>query len=177
MIRTSLKFILKSLLFITLMVMVAKIPYQDLVDDYVSNYISFDEAIRITAFIDGQPAPEAFDSVTDYLYFAVNVFISVILYSIFITAVSLFYSEHSIKKSLPNVFILAIITRLVKAFSFILLFWLVFRCSPYDSFINNQKNLSAYTLIAVLAINLFLSLLLYSVIFYFLKHRKKSIEK
>ncbi|MEM6161581.1 hypothetical protein AAH446_13675 [Erwinia sp. P6884] len=153
---------LKFALFFGVMLLVAKyVPYDYLIDRFITENISFDQAVKISGFILGELDPGAYEAMRDYIFIVVNILISVPFFSAIITGLNALRN-----KAKPGVhfqeWLLSVLRRLMKIFSFILLFWIVLRLLPYEYLFREPEGVMTY--LALAAINLTITMVAYCMV-------------
>ncbi|QKJ86817.1 hypothetical protein PMPD1_1867 [Paramixta manurensis] len=160
MAKHALSFLIKIVLFAAIMLIVAKIiPYDDLVD-FIAGRFDFQSANELTALIWGEPDTEAWESLHGYVSILINTLISIPLLSIIITAYNTI--THKVKPSaLPQEWAFSTLRRFAKIFAFTLLFCVLFRLLPYQSIFSERKTYSTFSMVAVVAFNLLITVTCY----------------
>jgi len=74
------------LFFIIMLVVAWGVPYEDLVDSFIDTHISYTDAGMIAKQILGEPDPEPYDSISDYISLVINTLISVPLMGVITSA-------------------------------------------------------------------------------------------
>ncbi|WP_428944266.1 hypothetical protein ACQK5W_17000 [Pantoea sp. FN060301] len=174
MAKYTLDFALKFALFAGVMLLVAKyVPYDDLIDRFITENISFERAVKISGFILGEPDPEAYEAVRDYIFIVINILISVPLFSTIVTGLNALRN-----KAKPSVHFqewrLSVLRRLMKIFLFIFLFWAVLRILPYEYLFREPEG--AVTYLALIVINLTITVVAYRMVKKLLRGRLKDNE-
>lgn len=62
------------------------VPYEDLLDSFIDTHISYTDAGMIAKQILGEPDPEPYDSISDYISLVINTLISVPLMGVITSA-------------------------------------------------------------------------------------------
>lgn len=159
MAKPALNFAIKLALFCAMMLLIAKsVPYDGLVDRFITKYFDFDRADSFTRFILGEPDPESWESLHDYFNVFVNTLISVPVISLIITAYNAI-----VKRSTPAAhakeWLTSTARRFLKVFGFTFIFWASFRFIPYDSIIGESDN--SFLTAAAVGFNLCLATAIY----------------
>lgn len=155
------KLLIKIVLFILMMLLVAwRVPYSDLVLDFVSKHITFDESEMIAKFILGEPDPEPRESIRDYLSLLINTLISMPLLSAIITAYDVITRKIHFSE-IPEEWASSTLRRFAKLFLFTFLFWALLRFLPYQAIFPADKTYSDFTMAAVTAFNLMITVFCY----------------
>ncbi|SFN90616.1 hypothetical protein SAMN05428971_2472 [Candidatus Pantoea varia] len=160
MAKNALSVFIKIALFATIMLIVAKVvPYDGFVNS-ITALFDFKSAQRFTHFILGEPDLETWESLKDYFSLLINTLISIPVMSAVIT----FFNGVTLKirpAYLPKEWTFSTLRRLVKAFAFTFIFWVLFRFLPYDSFVTDEHTFSAFTLATLVVLNLLLTIACY----------------
>ncbi|QIK12360.1 hypothetical protein G7090_02795 [Leclercia sp. 29361] len=119
------------LFFIVMLAVAWGMPYEDLVDTFIYTHISYSEAEKITKQILGEPYPEPYDSISDYISLIINTLISVPLMGVIISAYNAI-TRKTKSAELPKEWALSILRRFGKIALFTFLFWALLRLLPYD---------------------------------------------
>jgi hypothetical protein len=159
MVEAVFKLIIKTLLFSTIILVFAE-PSIFLSYHLVTAYISFSDALIISRILDGDEITEAFQTVRDYTSLTIDVFISVILYSI----ITMIYShlrsgEGSVKnwRQPLSTFVKSTLLRIVKIFSILFIFWSLFRFLPYEYVMDTKSSLSENRILALAVANMIMT--------------------
>jgi hypothetical protein len=153
-------FIKIALLALTMLVVVKTVHYDELVYDYVSQRISYDDANKIEIWISGEPYPEPYDSINFYISFLVNTLISVPVMSLILSLYNM-ASQKTGLSAVPKEWAISCLRRLAKIFLFIFLFGALLRFLPYDSLFPNEKTYSAFTIAAAVGFNVLMTIVCY----------------
>lgn len=160
MAKHALSLFIKLALFITIMLIVAKVvPYDGLVDS-ITALFDFQNAERFTQFILGEPDLEAWESLQIYFSLLINTLISVTFMSAIITV----FKGITLKirpTCLLKKWIFSTLRRLAKIFAFTFIFWGLFRCLTCNSFFENGEKFSDFALTAFVGLNLLLTIACY----------------
>lgn len=171
MAKNVLSLFIKISLFITVMLIVAKVvPYDGLVDS-ITALFDYQSTQRFTHFILGEPDVEPWESLQVYFNLLINTLISVPVMSAVIT----FFNRVTLKvkpASLIKEWIFSTLRRLAKIFAFAFIFWVLFRCLTYHSFFENENNFSDFSLAAFIGLNLLLTIACYCFIMKKMNFRK-----
>ncbi len=163
MAKRALSLFIKISLFAVVMLLVAiYIPYDGLTD-YFTSFFDFQSAEKITRFILGEPDEEVRESLRIYFSILINTLISTPALSIFITAYNAFTRKISPAAIIKD-WSLSTLRRFIKIFTFVFLFWAIFRFLPYQFIFPNSETYSAFAVIAVIFFNLFMTITCYWVI-------------
>ncbi|MGY5958265.1 hypothetical protein ACUY4R_001137 [Kosakonia sp. BK9b] len=138
-------------------------PFEQQVFDAVSRHLTFDDAVRLSAWMDGEPAPEAMESVVTDAYGFLVLAVSVILFSLFTSGLTRWRSAQ--RFNAINFFLLwavACIRRASKLLTFIVLMSLLFHIVPYDRLTDTHSpELEHPVLAAILLFHLLLTTAFY----------------
>ncbi|AVV36571.1 hypothetical protein [Pantoea vagans] len=156
----ALSLFIKISLFIAVMLIVAKVfPYDGLVDS-TTGLFDYQNAQRFTYFILGEPDPEPWELLQFYFSLLINTLISVPVMSAVITFLK--GAKLKIKPAyLVKYWVFSTLRRLAKIFVFTFIFWGLFRCLTYNSFLENEGKFSDFTLAAFIGLNLLLTIACY----------------
>ncbi|MDX5629765.1 MULTISPECIES: hypothetical protein [unclassified Brenneria] len=153
--------IIKLVLFFAVMMMVAKFGhYDDLVNNIMNKYVSFDTADKLGKLLFGEADPEPYESVSYYINILINLLISVPLLSAMITVFNVITNRVKFTEHLSEC-ALSIVRRFVKIFIFTFLFLGVFRIFPYEIFISDNQRISFATMATVVGFNLLITIVFY----------------
>lgn len=161
MAKHAFSLLIKIALFAAMMLIVAKtLHYDDLVNNFISQHMSFDDAESIGRIVLGEPDPEPYDSINFYISILINTLISVPFLSAVISA------YHGVTRKispacLPKEWAFSTFRRFAKIFVFTLLFWALFRFLPYQAVFPDGETYSGFITTAVVAINLLLTIACY----------------
>ncbi|MFZ4835236.1 hypothetical protein [Rouxiella sp. Mn2063] len=151
----------KIALFIVTMLLVAKyIPYDGLVDGFLSKRVSFDGADKISKWILGEPDPEPYESIRDYIKTLINILISVPLFCMVITLLKR-VSKKIKTTDLLKEWISSTLRRFAKLLTFLLLFWALLRCLPYRTVFPDKQTYSPFTMATIIGLNLLITIACY----------------
>ncbi|MBB1201347.1 hypothetical protein EGM70_13715 [Enterobacteriaceae bacterium 89] len=144
--RYVLNFTIKFLLFWVVMLLVAKaVPYEGLVDQFMTDHFDYDRVKKVSGFIMGEPAPEPWDDVQEDISIFINTLISVPLMSL-MTAAFEVVMRHSNFSDSPKLWVKSTTRRFSKIFGFTFIFWATINLIPYDSIEGiNESNFLATT--------------------------------
>ncbi len=117
--------------FIVMLAVAWVVPYEDLVDTFIYTHISYTDAGKIAKLVLGEPDPEPYDSISDYISLVINTLISVPLMSVIISAYNAI-ARKTKPAELPKEWALSILRRFGKILLFTFLFWALLRLLPYD---------------------------------------------
>lgn len=169
MIKHVLNLAAKFTVFIAIMFLVAKfVPYEEFVNDFITRNISFENALKITELMLGEPDLEAYESMREYMFILTNTLISVPLYGILLTVMKAFTNKQKLSFHIRE-FTLSIIRRLTKIFSFTFLFWSLLHLSLNAIIYINYPSNTLGVIIVIL--DLLISIAIYLTISYILKKR------
>lgn len=160
MAKHALSLFTKIALFAVVMLCVAKvIPYDGLVGS-LTGLFDFQSASKVTGYILGEPDLEVWESLRDYFSILINILISIPILSAIIIAYSAITRkvDHS---RFTKEWALSTLRRFAKVFGFILLFWVLLRFLPYQSFIPNSNTYSTFITAAFASFNLLLTIACY----------------
>ncbi len=159
MARHALSLFIKIVLFVVVMLIVAKVvPYDGLVNS-ITGLFDFQSANKFTHFILGEPDLEAWESLGDYFSILINTLISVPGMSAIITAYSVVTHKVS-PAGVPREWASSTLRRFAKIFGFTFLFWALFRLLPYQSVFPDQTY-SNFTMAAIVSFQLLLTIVCY----------------
>lgn len=163
MAKRAFNLFIRIALFTVIMLLVAKaVPYEGGVNALTASF-DFHNAQVLTRFILGEPDPEVWESLRDYISILVNTLISVPVMSVLIT----FFNgvTRRIRPGyLAKEWAFSTLRRLGKIFLFTFIFWLLFRTLPYSCFFPDEQAFSSLNLAAFLASNLLLTIACYYVV-------------
>lgn len=148
------------LFFIAMLAVAWVVPYEDLVDTFIYTHISYSEAEKIAKQILGEPYPEPYDSISDYISLIINTFISVPLMSVIITAYNAI-TRKTKPADLPKEWALSTLRRFAKIALYTFLFWTLIRFLPWQTLFPDNQTFTAFTAVAFLGLNLFLTSICY----------------
>ena len=152
-----LNFIIKIVLFCTVMLLVAWLfPYGGLVNRFMREHVTLSMAEKIGYLILGEPDPEPYDSIRFYISLMINILISVPLFSFVTTAINMIRSRVSTVYPLKEYFF-ATLRRFYKIVLFTFLFWVVFRILPYQTLFPAHAKQSTPTLMIIIGFNLWIT--------------------
>lgn len=144
----------RIVLFFIIMLFVAwAVTYEDRVDNFLYTHINLTDAQKIAKQILGEPDPEPYDSLSDYISLIINTLISVPLLSMSISAYNGITSKIS-PAELPKEWVLSTLRRFVKVALFTFLFWALLRLLPYDVISPAGETYSNVVAAAALGFNL-----------------------
>lgn len=168
MAKRAFNIFIRIALFTVIMLLVAKaVPYEGVVNALTASF-NFHNAQVLTSFILGEPDPEVWESLRDYISILVNTLISVPVMSVLTT----FFNgvTRRIRPDyLAKEWAFSTLRRLGKIFLFTFIFWLLFRLLPYSSFFSDELTFSFLNLAAFLVSNLLLTIICY----YFVRKKIK----
>lgn len=161
MAKLALNFAIKLALFCGVMLLVAEwVPYDGLVDRFISKHFDFEDAERLTRFILGEPDPEVWESFRDYFSVIVNTAISIPLFGLIITG----YRALTIRGSVAlhaKEWVASTVKRFLKAIIFTFLFWTVLRIFPYDEIVKGSNSNLVFA--TIILFNLIVTIAIYIV--------------
>jgi len=150
---------IKIVLFMAVMLLVAKsVPYNGLVQSVIER-LDYQSASAFTQFILGEPAPEVWETIGDYISFLINLGMSVPVMSIIVT----FFRarKHAISPAvIYSEWARSTLRRFAKVSCFTFLFWALFRLLPYP-YIFPDQTYSNFTVTALFGFQLFLTVICY----------------
>ncbi|MGB9095558.1 hypothetical protein [Erwinia sp.] len=161
MAKIALNLTVKIVVFLLIMLLVAKwAPCNGMVDNFMIKSVGFDEAEKIERLLFGEPDPEPYDSIRDYIKTLINTLISVPLLSVVII---IFNGRNSKveKAEILREWVLSTLRRFAKIFIFAILFYTLFRFIPYQIFFPENQTYSALTIMAVTGFNLIMTIVIY----------------
>ena len=157
--RYVLNFTVKLVLFFAVMLLVAKaVPYEGLVDRFMTDHFDLERVIKVSGFIMGEPAPEPWDDVQEDVSIFINTLISVPLMSLMTTAYDVILRNRILSDS-PKLWMKSTARRFSKIFGFTFIFWAAFRLIPYDSI--PWESDSNFLALTVIILHLCLSIAIY----------------
>lgn len=148
------------LFFIVMLAVAWGVPYEDLVDTFIYTHISYSEAEKITKQILGEPYPEPYDSISDYISLIINTLISVPLMGVIISAYNAI-TRKTKPTELPKEWALSTLRRFGKIALFTFLFWVLIRFLPWQTLFPDDQSFTAFSAIAFLVFNLLLTSICY----------------
>ena len=119
------------LFFIVMLAVAWVVPYEDFVDTFIYTHISYTDAGKIAKQVLGEPDPEPYDSISDYISLVINTLISVPLMGVIISAYNAI-TRKTKPAELPKEWALSTLRRFGKIALFTFLFWALLRLLPYD---------------------------------------------
>lgn len=146
--------------FIVMLAVAWVVPYEDLVDTFIYTHISYTDAGKIAKQILGEPDPEPYDSISDYISLVINTLISVPLMGVIISAYNTI-TRKTKPAELPKEWALSILRRYGKIALFTFLFWALIRFLPWQTLFPDNQTFTAFTAVAFLVFNLFLTSICY----------------
>ncbi|NUU65497.1 hypothetical protein HQN64_05195 [Enterobacteriaceae bacterium BIT-l23] len=160
MAKPALSLFIKIILFTVVMLVVAKtVPYDRLINS-ITGLFDFQNAIKFTSFILGEPDLEVWESLRNYFSILINTLISIpILSAVTTTFDTIIRKIHpaGILKEWTS----STLRRFAKIFGFTFLFWGLFRFLPYQSVFPDGETYSNFTIAAVIVFNLLLTIACY----------------
>ncbi len=163
MAKLALNFAVKLALFCGVMLLVAQwVPYDGLVDRFISKHFDFEEAERLTRFVLGEPDLEVWESLRDYFCVIVNTAISIPLFGLIITGYRALTMRGAVAPHAKE-WMTSTVKRFLKVISFTFLFWAVLRIFPYEAIIKKDSN-SNFVFSMIILFNLIVSISTYIVV-------------
>ncbi len=160
MAKPALSLFIKIVLFIVIMLIVAKvIPYDGLADS-LTGLFDFRSASKVTCYILGEPDSEVWESLRGYFGILINILISLSILSAIITAYNAMTCKVDDQRP-GKEWAASVLRRLAKIAGFSLLFWGLFRFLPYQSVFPDGKTYSVFITSVVMGINLLLTIACY----------------
>ena len=163
MAQRACNFSIKIILFITTMLIIAKVvPYEGFVDE-LANCIGDQNAAKFSSFILGEPDLEVWDSLRMYLSILLNTLVSIPVMSMIDT----FYVGVKRGMSTSSLFCIWGVTslrRYGKILTFTFIFWVLLRFIPYQYMFPDDKVYSSIILVAVAVFNLIITIVCYGLI-------------
>lgn len=147
-------------MFIVMLVVAWVVPYEDLVDSFIYTHISYTDAGKIAKKVLGEPDPEPYDSISSYISLVINTLISVPLMGVIISAYNAI-TRNTKPAELPKEWALSTLRRFGKIALFTFLFWALLRLLPWQTLSPNNQTFTAFTAVAFLVFNLFLTSICY----------------
>lgn|GEM_PF-3006458 len=158
-VKSAGKFLLLSGLFAAL----AMFSYQ--FSNYlVDSYISFEHAMIISKFFNGDEISEALEVTRDYLAFLINMSSSIIIYSAMKALHARFLHRNTPQENRPrlaNVLVYATVLRMIKALFVMGTFWALLKYLPYEHFIVERGALPPQTVLTIGLTNAFSTVAIY----------------
>ncbi len=151
------------LFFIIMLIVAWVVPYEDLVDSFIDTHISYADAGKIAKQILGEPDPEPYDSISDYISLVINTLISVPLMGM-ITSVYKAIIRKTKPAELQKEWALSTLRRFGKIVLFTFLFWALLRLLPYDLIFPAGEKVSNAAFAAAVGFNLLLAVFSYRLI-------------
>lgn len=157
----ALRSMLKIVLFVIVMLVVAKVvPYEGFVKNFLYKHISLSDAQSLTECFLREPYPEPYDALNDYIKLFVNVLISVPLFSLLVTAIRCIRKNKGVVEHVKECY-RSIVMRFSKLILFTSLFWLFFRFLPYEILFPDVRIISSVTMLSVICMNLLITIVCY----------------
>lgn len=147
-------------MFIVMLVVAWVVPYEDLVDSFIYTHISYTDAGKIAKQVLGEPDPEPYDSISGYINLVINTLISVPLMGVIISAYNAI-TRNTKPAELPKEWALSTLRRFGKIALFTFLFWALLRFLPWQTLFPDNQTFTAFTAVAFLVFNLFLTSICY----------------
>lgn len=161
MAQRALKSILKIVVFVIVMLVVAKVvPYEGFVNNLLYRHISLSDAQSLTEWFLREPYPEPYDALNDYIKLFVNVLISVPLFSFLVTAISCIRKNKGAVEHVKECY-RSIVRRITKLIFLSFVFCLFFRSLPYEIFFSDGRLTSSLTIVLIICINLLITIVCY----------------
>jgi len=148
------------LFFVVMLAIAWVVPYEDLVDTFIYTHISYTDAGKIAKQILGEPDPEPYDSISDYISLVINTLISVPLMGVIVSAYNAITRKMK-PVDLPKEWTLSTLRRFGKIALYTFLFWVLIRFLPWQTLFPDNQSFTAFTAIAFLVFNLFLTSICY----------------
>lgn len=148
------------LFFIVMLAVAWAVPYEDLVDTFIYTHISYSEAGKIAKQILGEPDPEPYDSISDYISLVINTLISIPFMGVIISAYNAI-TRKTKPSNLPKEWAFSTLRRFGKIALFTFLLWVLLRFLPWQTLFPDNQSFTAFTAIAFLVFNLFLTSICY----------------
>lgn len=152
-----------ALLVAVMLIVVKVVPYGEVVNEVVIKYLSVDRSEAISKVLIGESEPEPQESIVFFIFFAINLLISVPVLSVIITVFNVIVNNISLTE-LPMKIVLSTLRRYIKVFVFTFLFWGFFRFIPYEMLLTNNQKYSMAIMALVIGVNLFITLISYGAI-------------
>lgn len=147
-------------MFIVMLVVAWVVPYEDLVDSFIYTHISYPDAGKIAKQVLGEPDPEPYDSISGYISLVINTLISVPLMGVIISAYNAI-TRNTKPAELLKEWALSTLRRFGKIALFTFLFWALLRLLPWQTLFPDNQTFTAFTAVAFLIFNLFLTSICY----------------
>ncbi|MCU6678349.1 hypothetical protein [Leclercia tamurae] len=148
------------LFFIVMLAVAWVVPYEDFVDTFIYTHISYADAGKIAKLVLGEPDPEPYDSISDYISLVINTLISVPLMGVIISAYNAI-TRKTKPAELPKEWALSTLRRFGKIALFTFLFWALLRLLPWQTLFPDDQSFTAFSAIAFLVFNMFLTSICY----------------
>lgn len=161
------------LFFIVMLAVAWGVPYEDLVDTFIYTHISYSEAEKITKQILGEPYPEPYDSISDYISLVINTLISIPVMGVIISVYNAFTRKMT-PAELPKEWALSTLRRFGKIVLFTFLFWALLRLLPYDVIFPAGETYSNFVMTAAFGFNLLSAVIGYRFITKIIKSVSKT---
>ncbi len=144
------------LFFIIMLVVAWVVPYEDLVDSFIYTHISYADAGKIAKQVLGEPDPEPYDSISEYISLVINTLISVPLMGVITSAYKAIIRKTK-PAEVPKEWALSTLRRFGKIVLFTFVFWALLRLLPYDVIFPAGETYSNIAVATAVSFNLLLA--------------------
>lgn len=141
------------LFFVVMLAVAWVVPYEDLVDTFTYKHINYSDAEKIAKQVLGEPDPEPYDSISDYISFVINTLISVPLMGLIISAYNAI-TRKTKPSNLPKEWAFSTLRRFGKIALFTFLLWVLLRLLPYDVIFPAGETYSNFVMTAAFGFHL-----------------------